>query len=205
MPDEVWKPVVGYEGWYEVSSLGRVRAVAKVDRSGACRGKRLLSCRPSNRGYVVHHLTKNGCVRGTGAHRLVAMAFIGPCPDGMQVNHKDGVKTNNAVENLEYVTPSENVRHAWDMGLSSPAPIHWSKSQPESFAAHLRRIHQIRVLPTGESHHNSTLQDRDIRVIRRYCRRFGRGSGRTMADRFGVTEANISNIIHRKTWTHIED
>lgn len=57
--------------------------------------------------------------RSRAIHVLVAAAFLGPCPDGQEINHKDGNKQNNCVENLEYVTRSENLAHAWRMGLNS--------------------------------------------------------------------------------------
>lgn len=100
LPTEEWKPVVGYEGLYEVSSLGRVRS-----RQG------LLRQSLANR-YPSVHLSRDGKQATHRVHRLVASAFI-PNPDGREtVNHIDGDRTNNAALNLEWVTTSENVRHA---------------------------------------------------------------------------------------------
>lgn len=113
---EEWRPIVGYEGRYEVSNLGRVRRTPVI-----------VGYQLSADGYCYVGLpldTENdyGGLRRDGAqtvrvHRLVARAFIGPCPEGKEVNHIDGVPSHNAVSNLEYVTRSENLRHAYRLGL----------------------------------------------------------------------------------------
>lgn len=97
---EQWRPVSGWET-YEVSNLGRVR-----------RGGRILKYRYANGGYPRVLLCRSGERRETLIHRLVADAFIGPCPPGQQVNHKDMNRANPVVTNLEYVTPSQNQHHA---------------------------------------------------------------------------------------------
>lgn len=111
---EEWRPVVGYEGWYEVSNLGRVRRV------GAGRGStvgRILRTRPDRNGYRLVELHRERRRHGENVHRLVAAAFLGPRPAGMEVNHRDRDKMNSALANLEYVTPSENVAHAYRTGV----------------------------------------------------------------------------------------
>src|SRR5262245_17979400 len=107
-PEERWLPVVGYEGLYEVSDVGRVR--------GLTRGG-LLKLRVSTRGYWVCGLTKLGQQTEFRVHRLVATAFIGP-PSGerREINHIDGDKLNNAVANLEWCTRAENCAHNGRMG-----------------------------------------------------------------------------------------
>jgi len=105
---EIWRPLPEFDG-YEVSSLGRVRHGARI-LSPCLQGR---DRRRPNGGYLVVHIKG----KGRFVHVLVASAFIGPKPPGMQVNHKDGIKLNLNYENLEYVTPSENAKHAYAMGL----------------------------------------------------------------------------------------
>lgn len=124
MPEDVeeWRPVVGFEDAYEVSNLGRVRRSGRAARTGNGRGGgarigRLIAQGDAPGGYVRVQLWKAGRGRAVLVHRIVAAAFIGPVPDGEEVNHRDGDKKNNAVSNLEYLTRSDNNRHAYRMGL----------------------------------------------------------------------------------------
>jgi len=101
LPQELWKPIPEYEGYYEVSSYGNVRNV----RTG-----RVL--KPlNNHGYKRVNLSKGNVQKLYQVHRLVAFAFI-PNPEGLpQINHKDENPNNNCVENLEWCTPLYNVRY----------------------------------------------------------------------------------------------
>lgn len=99
MPCEQWKPIEGYEETYEVSSLGNVRNI----RTG-----RLLKLLKHSKGYRRVHLHLNGCRTTYYVHRLVAYQFIPNVSNKPEVNHIDGQKTNNVVQNLEWVTMSEN-------------------------------------------------------------------------------------------------
>ncbi|MCR4338868.1 MAG: NUMOD4 motif-containing HNH endonuclease, partial [Gemmatimonadaceae bacterium] len=101
---ETWLPVVGWEGVYEISDLGRVKRVA-VSRYNS--GGILSPCNHPLNGYTsVHlrHLVRNDQPK---VHRLVLAAFVGPCPPGQQCNHKNGKRDDNRLANLEWVTPSE--------------------------------------------------------------------------------------------------
>ena len=114
--NEKWKPVSGYEGYYQVSNLGRVRNIKK--RRGTRVGS-ILDARTNHGGYVIVGLRgESGEYKDHRVHVLVAQAFIGPKPVGLDVNHIDGNKENNKVSNLEYVTRSENLRHALLNGLT---------------------------------------------------------------------------------------
>lgn len=120
---EIWKPINGYEGLYEISNLARVRTVAHRMRrkSGAmCPVKSKIKTQNKGKnGYKTVALVKNNITKTTAVHRLVAIAFI-PNPDCKRcVNHKDGNKHNNSLGNLEWATHSENNKHAFDMGLRS--------------------------------------------------------------------------------------
>lgn len=119
---ETWKPVVGYEAEYEVSNTGLVRRSGKAHKTGKGRGGgarigRLVSMHVTRFGYHHVQLWRHGKPKMKLVHRLVAEAFIGTRPDGQVINHKDGCKTNNVPENLEYVTSSQNNKHAYKTGL----------------------------------------------------------------------------------------
>lgn len=111
--EERWRAVVGYEGRYEVSSVGRVRSLG-------VRGK-MLATDPVKGGYLRVNLSRDSHDRKYLVHCLVAAAFIGPCPDGHEVNHKDRKTGNNRADNLEYLTPTQNVRHSFAVGERHPA------------------------------------------------------------------------------------
>lgn len=103
---EEWRPVVGTDGKYEVSSLGRVR--------NAKTGKVCVAS-VSDRGYLrLHRRSIHGTSR---VHRMVAIAFLGPVPPGMEVNHINGNKADNRVVNLEYTSRSGNMKHGFKAGI----------------------------------------------------------------------------------------
>jgi HNH endonuclease/NUMOD4 motif len=116
MPGEVWAEIATcggrFLGRYQVSNLGRVRAHPDASISGSKPGRVLFTAR-DNCGYPQAYLHYAPMKKQTvKVHRLVADAFLGQRAAGMQVNHIDGNKANNAVTNLEYVTSRENSRHA---------------------------------------------------------------------------------------------
>lgn len=113
-PAELWLPVIDYVGIYEISSFGRVRRIARA--KGATVGGTL---KPgiNGAGYLYVVLSKKSRTRNIQIHKLVAGAFLGERPVNHEINHKDGLKHNNYASNLEYVTRSENTRHAYHTGL----------------------------------------------------------------------------------------
>lgn len=107
---EIWKDIAGYEGYYSVSNNGKILSIRK---------KKLLASRIGNTGYVSVHLSIRGKSKRYSIHRLVAKAFIENPNNLPQVNHKDGIKTNNCVENLEWITCVENLKHSYKIRLEN--------------------------------------------------------------------------------------
>ena len=105
---EEWRKIKGYEGIYSVSNIGNIRN----DQTN-----KILSKYVSHKGYEVIYLCNKGKRKNMKVHRLVAIAFIPNVENKPQVNHKDGNKLNNNVDNLEWVTCKENINHAFKTGL----------------------------------------------------------------------------------------
>lgn len=122
---ETWKDIPGFEGRYQVSDQGRVRSIDRTARAVSKAGReyqrkaRGTVLRPGGRrGYLIVNLYPAGTI---AVHLLVARAFVEGFVGGLEVNHKDGDKKNNAVTNLEWVTRRGNLAHAVATGLNSQA------------------------------------------------------------------------------------
>lgn len=179
MMAERWRPVVGWEGWYEVSNLGQVRRAVNPIGKGRQTAGRILKLWPGRRGRTGKHghswrvyLGKLGQrAKPFSVHHLVAEAFIGPRPAGKQINHKDGDPQNNRAENLEWVTASENLKHAHRTGLKPP-PTNTTVLNP-----HL--VREIRKKYTGRN-------------------------GPALAAEYGLKPQAINRLIRRETWKNVE-
>lgn len=135
---EEWRPIPGYEGLYEVSSLGRVKQVAKMKRRTPGRIMRQIV---GKRGYptvMLHTPTEKSGNRCT-VHRLVMAAFHGP--SDLHVNHISAVRTDNRLENLEYCTPAENVAHTLKMGHTVRGERHPHAKLTEADVLSIRRMY----------------------------------------------------------------
>ena len=177
---ERWLAVVGYEGFYEVSDLGRVRSLNRIVRgNGFCtqlRTGRIL--RPDSRRHGYQMVMFSSCSVRTRelVHRVVLKAFCGLPLPGMQADHIDCDPSNNRLSNLRWVTPAENQRHSI------------AKGRRADFR--------------GENHGQSRLTDSDVREIRRQY-----ASGiRTVriAETFGIHPGTALSIAKRRYWKHVE-
>lgn len=169
---EIWKPVQGYEGYYSVSSLGRVRREYTVT---SARAGHVLAPSDRGNGYLFVQLCKGGTRLNESVHRLVAAAFLGPCPPGHEVNHRSGIKTDNSPANLEYVTSSANQLHAFRSGLQSCE---------------------------GERNGQAKLTEAMVREIRSSYTG-ARGQKIALARRYGVSDAAVRDILARRTWPDV--
>lgn len=185
---EEWRPVPNYEGLYEVSNKGRVRGTGANLRNH--RRKAGLLKIQKIRGYLNAALCDTtGKQWKFRVHRLVMAAFVGPCPEGKGVNHIDGIKHHNHVENLEYATPKENDEHALRMGLKPTGDRHWSRRCPEK-------------AKKGEDHNKAKLTENDVLNIRFLHSQGMRGTDIHPFYDF-VHIDSIWNVLRRKTWNHI--
>lgn len=167
---EEWRAVIGWEGLYEVSDLGRVR------RSSGGKGTRagyVLRDSPTTKGYRKVGLCDGARQKTRAVHKLVAEAFIGPSPDGMEVNHIDTDRTNNRRTNLEYVTPQGNSAHMAAMGHST----------------------------RGERAAHTHLTERDIRCIRALRR--DHVPLDAVAFTFKISKQAVCDIAKGRTWKHV--
>src|SRR5690625_2037351 len=149
---EIRKDIKGYEGVYQIYNLGNLRSLTRVicDKRGktkTIKGK-LLKASTTAQGYKTVVLRKGKVKENFRIHRLVAQAFIENEDDKPYVNHLDGDKTNNRVNNLEWCTNSENMKHAFETGLKEP-------SNPNKNG-----------LMQGSNHHKSKLTEKDVIFIR---------------------------------------
>lgn len=192
--NEEWREV--HEGFYEVSNLGKVRRAKP--------GISTFVGRPVNpvfsaTGYAQVHLAGN-VQRRAYIHHLVMEVFVGPRPHRMVINHKDGDKLNNSLENLEYVTQAQNAAHAIKTigrkrGPSMPKPPlkgiqtgdqHWTKRMPERIARAERMPHS----------------KMDADKVRQCRERASNGEKQVkLAAEFGLSVAQMSRIIRGTRWT----
>ena len=166
---EQWKPVVGYESYYEVSDRGRVRSTRRCGTGGGI--KALIE---THRGHLRADLCKDGKQKSKKVHRLVLEAFDGLCPDGMECRHLNGNPKDNRLENLSWGTHLENRADMIDHGRST----------------------------TGERNPMAKLSEWDVRWIKRF-QKHGFATQTYLAEVFGCSVGNISNIKHGHCWRHV--
>lgn len=170
MSDEKWKPIIGFE--YEVSNRGRVRNLSYGHRRF---WGHILSPGDNGKGYMFVYLSKGKKPHRFYVHHLVAAAFIGPCPRGLEVNHENGDKADNKPRNLQYVTRGENNLHAF---------------------------HKLgRKALRGEQGGNSKLTTEEVVAIRKLLRHGW--PHYQIAFAYNVSKTTISNIRTGLTWSHV--
>ena len=148
MADEQWRPIPGYEGFYDVSNIGRVRSktrsIIRIDGTPLTTQGRILKPGVEKSGHLRFFAsTGHGKTKRVAIHRAVLAAFAGPCPQGCEVRHLDGNPANNLLENLSYGTRAENIADAKRHGTF---PIH--KKRP---GAKLTEADAIAIASSHES------------------------------------------------------
>lgn len=172
--NESWRPVVGYEGIYEVSDQGRVRSVDRVSRfKRTVRKVPGVVLKPLNHpnGYRRVALWKDGIYRSAFIHTLVLEAFAGPRPKDAEAAHNDGSKDNNTISNLRWASRSENQR---DRELHGTGRI--GKPKPT----------------TG-------LNAELVRRLRLHAQLTGL-SVSALAQHFGLPRTTVADALNRRTW-----
>lgn len=161
---ELWKPIEGTNGKYEVSNTGKVRSL-NYKNTGEIRELRPA---PDPKGYMKTMLQYGKHYKTVKVHRLVAMAFI-PNPDNLpQVNHKDGDKRNNRVENLEWITNYANAHHALEHGLfknSLEATRKANQSRKKSVVAIDEQGNQLLFESQNEASRQLNISRRHIQIV----------------------------------------
>ena len=118
--EEIWKDVLGYEGFYQASNLGRVKSLDRtiIHKNGRVKFYKGVSIKlqMNKWGYLSCPLRKNGKLKLKSMQRIVWEAFNGTIPKGMQVNHINEIKTDNRLENLNLMSPKDNIN--WGTGIS---------------------------------------------------------------------------------------
>lgn len=169
MSVEQWRAIEGYEGCYEVSDHGRVRSLDRRIRGRLWKG-RVLALPDDKNGYKRVELHKDGLRSTQRVHRLVAQAFI-PNPNNWpQINHKDVVKANNHISNLEWCDNDRNVEHAVDKGLYSP---YLSQRRSKLTPDLVEKIRAARAL--GATHID-------------------------LAQQFNISKGYVSKVVRRSAW-----
>lgn len=180
---EVWLDIPGYEGWYQASSEGRIKSMARStptrNRWGPCTynaPEKIIHGRLDDDGYRRFGLCAAGKVTHHFAHKLIALAFHGPCPSHCdQVAHWDGDKLNNRPSNLRWATVIDNAADKVRHGMTA---------------------NQF-----GERHSHSKLTNDDVRAIRAVAQY--RGVNVELARRYSVKPQAIGKIRRRERWPHL--
>lgn len=136
METEIWKDIIGYEGLYHASNLGKIKAIRKIRTFGKYSNntriyeEKIMKPNKTKNGYLIIQLSKDGVQKWYSVHRLIAKTYLENFENKSQVNHINCIKTDNKVLNLEWCTASENINHAIKNNLLSN--LFTSKNNPSS-------------------------------------------------------------------------
>ena len=166
MKKEIWKKIIGFED-YNISSIGRVYSN---------KTNKILKQQPSHNGYLRVCLYDSNHQQHTEiVHRLLAFSFIGEDKEKPQINHKNGIKQDNRLENIEWVTSKENIAHSWSTGLK--------KAQK------------------GENHPSNKLKEKEVlQILHKYKQGI---TQRKIAEQFNICFQNVNSIVKGKIWKHL--
>lgn len=156
---EIWKSISGFEMLYSISNLGRILN----NRNG-----KIMKLQNNGDGYHHINLSKFNIKKTYQIHRLMGYEFLGNRPEGYQINHKDGNKLNNTIDNLEYVTAKENIEHAWRIGLCTINIGCFKKGHKNIFSPETREKLSLASLgkPKSEEHKRHLRQARQAYLAR---------------------------------------
>lgn len=167
--EEIWKDIKGYEGSYQISNLGRAKSFKS-------KTEKIMRFSKAGRNYDTICLMQNGKVNRQYIHRLVAIHFLENPTNLREVNHKDGNKQNNNVNNLEWVSLIDNLKHAREV---------------------------LGFVYRGEKHYATKLKDSDIvDIIKKY--RTGNYTYKQLSSIYNIGDRGIQKIVTRKRWSHVE-
>lgn len=184
----IWKPIPGYEDFYEVSIDGQVRRLDYYVNGVHFPSRNRKPVFSKQCGYMNIILSINKKINGFRISRLVWLAFRGPIPCGLYVNHINFNRTDNHICNLELVTPLQNTRHSMHHGRLSHGDDHYSRLRPQCMAR-------------GSRHGMSKLSEPRVRLMRKL-----RNSGyllSELANKFKITISSIHSVCTGKTWRHV--
>jgi hypothetical protein len=170
-----WRPVLGFEGLYEVSDDGQVVRIATHGKNPKPI-RRLVQSHKKPNGYYAIDIQKDGQRHRDYLHRVIWQAFKGPIPSGLEINHKDGNRDRNRLENFELVTRSGNMLHCF-----------------EELSPSLNRVR-------GTEHHKAKLTPDDVLTIVKLSHS---KSWSELATMFGVSKNAIRLILIGKNWKHV--
>lgn len=205
---EKWKQIPNTK--YSVSSYGNVKRIELYKSSN--KDGHIKPCM-GVRGYMLVVLSTNNVRKTTMVHTLVSKLFLGPKPSGLEINHIDGNKLNNHVDNLEYVTKSQNVKHAIKLGLidinrlrntkKTRGNDHWTHKKPEKIATgdkHGSHTHPEK-WKRGSKSNLSKLNESQVKQIREL---YSLGNSiNKISQQYNLKYQTIWMIVKNKSWRHV--